>query len=95
MAKNELNEQEKENKKVEKARAKEMKKREKEEQKEFKNKVKENDKKAKKSGKGKGKKGKDNYYGKYSLFTRILAAALCIMMVFSVAVTLISYLVMS
>ncbi len=91
MAENDLKKQEKENKKVEKERVKTMKRKEKEEEKEFKNRVKENSKQKGKS-KGKNKKGKDTYT-KYSLFTRILALVLCIMMVFSVCVTLISYLI--
>ena len=91
MAENDLKKQEKENKKIEKQREKEIKKREKQEEKEFKNRVKESSKQSGKNKK-KGKKGKDTYT-KYSLFTRILAFLLCFAMVFSVFVTLISYLI--
>ena len=84
-----FSEQEKENKKIEKQREKEMKRREKEEEKAFKNKVKE----SQKNNKGKKSKNKSKYDDGYSLFTRIVAAILCLLMLLSVCATLIAYLV--
>ena len=84
-----FNEQEKENKKIEKQREKEMKKRQKEEEKNFKKTLKENNK----NNKGKKGKSKIKYDDGYSIFTRIIAAILCLLMVLSVCGTLIAYLI--
>ena len=79
-----FNEQEKENKKIEKQRQKEMKRREKEDQKNFKKKLKESNRN------NKGNKVKNKNNEGYSIFTRIIAAILCFLMVLSVCATLIA-----